>query len=213
MIRGKLADEAAVIRAYTVEMLSQAAVAQRFGCSPMLVNKFLKVRGIPARSTSCPGQRNGMYGRTHTQDTVDKLREANLRQFARPGARERHAQLTVKQIQAGRTGKAYNKLEMLVATALAEAKIEFECQYSLGRYVYDFHVAKWLLLVEVNGTFWHSDPRFYDPTSLTAIQRKNRANDGAKTLAAITAGFRLAVLWEHDIENGLDVVQRITNEL
>jgi len=71
-----------------------------------------------------------------------------------------------------------------------------------GRYsaVFDFFVPKHRAVVEVNGTFWHSDPRFFPDGPVHESQHRT-ARAWARKLALIrAAGNRLYVVWEHDIK-------------
>lgn len=181
------------------EGLSQSEIAQRYKISQSSIKHKMKVWKIPTRGKSNPGAKNGMHGRTHTQESRAKIREANRRQFSNPANRERHAELTCQQIKDGRTGKAYNKLEALVAKMLTAQGIQFEQQFRLGRFLFDFYVPASNTLIEVHGTFWHADPRVYGDKPLTPIQERNLANDKRKAERAERDGYKLMVLWEYDV--------------
>jgi len=153
-----------------------------------------------------------MYGRTHTPEARAKISAANKRQFSDPMARERHALLTCKQIQEGRTGKSYNRLEQTVAGMLKDRNISYLQQYRLGRYVFDFFLPASNTLIEVNGRFWHADPRFYNHTSLSPVQVHNTANDIRKAIRALQDGFSIRILWEDDIKDGSAIIVEIRSD-
>ena len=174
------------------------AIANDLGCSATLIQKRAKEIGVPT-FLGHPGEKNVMFGRTHTPEAIEKIRAANRRQFSDPKAREAHALHTIRQIKAGLTGKAFNKLEQRVAAMFDAAGIVYEQQYQLGRFVFDFHIPATHTLVEAHGTFWHADPRTYFPAALTASQQKNVANDNRKAAYASEHGYTLEVVWEADI--------------
>lgn len=185
---------------YLDEGLSQAQIAQHFGLTQTAIGLKLRAAGVPMRSKVNAGSKNGMYGRTHTPEAREKIRAAQKRQFATEEARARHGVLTARQIADGRTGKAYNALETKFAAILDRLGIAYKQQHRLGRFVYDFYVPALHALVEVHGTFWHADPRFYRPDNLSAIQHRNLANDRRKAERAAQDGYALLVFWEHDID-------------
>jgi G:T-mismatch repair DNA endonuclease (very short patch repair protein)/DNA-binding CsgD family transcriptional regulator len=185
---------------YTEQGLSQSQIGLRFNITQSAVKFWLKRFKIPARNTSNVGSKNGMYGRTHTDEVKQRLRESVAVQFSKPGAREHHAIKTCEQIKSGNTGKAYNKLETKFAAMLDMMSVQYECQYRIGRFLFDFYVPFFNLLIEVHGTFWHADPRRYNHLQLTPIQQRNVSNDVRKSERAIRDGFNLIVFWESDID-------------
>lgn len=182
--------------------LTQAEIGQRFGITQSAIKTKMQLFGIPARRKANCGQRNGMFGRTHTPEARAKIAAANARQFSDPAARERHAVLTCEQIREGRTGKAYNRLEQAVAAILDQREIAYELQFRIGRFLFDFYLPERNMLIEAHGRFWHADPRFYDHAKLTAIQARNVANDARKAERAARDGYALTILWEDDVYAG-----------
>lgn len=189
-----------LVRLYRDEGLTSNEIGARYNCTGTVVLKVLRrYPGVLRYDKS--GKANSMYGRTHTPEARAKIRAANQRQFASEEARQRHAELTAKQIQEGRTGKAYNKVERAFASLLDEIGVSYQWQAKLGRFVFDFLLTDFGIMVEVHGTFWHADPRFFDHSNLKPAQAHNVANDARKHRAAIDAGYGFAQFWEHDIHN------------
>lgn len=178
-----------------------AAIAKKRGVCAESIRKRLIAAGITLRPTTAHlwDERNPTRGKGHTAATKAKLRAANARQFSTPTAREKHALTTCQQIAEGRTGKAFNKLEQRVAKHLTAQGVDFIWQYPSGRFVFDFYVPATNTLIEVHGTFWHADPRFYSVTNLTPIQKRNVENDRKKAAHAKAKGYTLQVLWEADV--------------
>lgn len=185
---------------YLVEGLSQSEIAVRYDLTQTAIGLKLRAANIPMRGKANIGPKNGMYGRTHTPDAIEKIRAANNRQFASDEARQHHAELTADQIATGRTGKTHNLLEQKFAAILDRMDITYQQQYRLSRYSYDFYFPAISALVEVHGTFWHADPRFYRADNLSAIQHHNIANDQRKLDCATQNGYQLLVFWEYDID-------------
>lgn len=193
------ADKPRIISMYQDGMDSRQ-IASTFGCSPTRVVQLLRSAHVDMSAGKAHhGVKNGMHGRTHTPEAIEKIRAANRRQFSSNEARQRHAELTADQIAAGRTGKTHNRLEQKFAAILDCMGIAYQQQYRLSSFSYDFYFPAINALVEVHGTFWHADPRFYQGGARSAIQYRNVANDQRKLDCAIQHGFQLLVFWEHDI--------------
>lgn len=184
---------------YVNQGLSQKKIAAQFGLSQGTIGMKLVRFGISCRTRANKGVKNGMYGRAHTIEAREKIRSATQKHYSNPENRERNAILTAQQIVDGRTGKSHNRLETRLATILDRMGVEYVWQYRIGRFVFDFFIPSTRLLIEVHGTFWHADPRFYKSRKLTPIQQRNIDNDGRKALQALNDGYQLTVLWEYDI--------------
>jgi len=131
-------------------------------------------------------------------DEVARRRVVRRRLVENRIAWSRHAKAVAAQRATGCPGRAYNQLEARLAKLLDEAKIDYRWQFPLGPYVYDFLLPN-RTLVEVHGTYWHADPRRYDPKALTPDQRRNLLHDIDKRLFAARKGYRLKVVWEADL--------------
>lgn len=66
------------------------------------------------------------------------------------------------------------------------------------------------LLIEIDGGYWHSDPRVVDETKLNAIQKHNKMVDEIKDKWARLHGIPLVRIWEYDIRHNS---KKVLNEL
>lgn len=167
------------------------------------VQSRLKEMGIRRRTASelRSGRFNPTRGVGHSEATKQKLRDATNFYFSNTENREKQAILTAKQIEEGRTGKFNNNLEKQMKLLLNEQGIKYKMCYRINKKVFDFLLLEYSILIETDGTFWHSDPRFYDQSKLTKIQKKNRQNDLFKNELAVKNGYTLIRIWEYDIVN------------
>ena len=86
--------------------------------------------------------------------------------------------------------------------------VKYEKQFkaeSIGRY-YDFYIPSCNTLLEIDGGFWHSDPRLYEGKELTPTQKKNKKVDKYKDKWAKEHKIPLIRIWEHDINNNPEQV-------
>lgn len=87
---------------------------------------------------------------------------------------------------------------------------QFEAK-SIGRF-YDFYLPDHNLIIEVDGDYWHSNPKFYDLSNLTPTQKRNRRVDEAKNKWALMNGIPVLRLWEHDIRKNPKYVMDVLKE-
>ena len=172
-------------------------IAKEYHTTSDTLRKAFKAAGIPIQRKTP----NHWLGKSLSDATKVKLRDAAQRQFADPRSRQRVAERTIQQISDGRTGKAYNNLEKAFASTLDSLDIAYIWQYCVESAVFDFYIPQIQTLIECHGTFWHADPRFYSSHMFKAIQQRNLANDKRKALIADSKGYTLYLFWEHDILN------------
>lgn len=84
---------------------------------------------------------------------------------------------------------------------------------SIGRY-YDFRVEPRGPIIEIQGSYWHGDPRLYEEKDLNRTQKRDRAVDEYKKSWCLKNGIKLIYIWELDIKNSPDkVMEFLRNEL
>ena len=100
-----------------------------------------------------------------------------------------------------------SRLEDKVAAELTAMGYEFIRQYPVrsqaGTFacVFDFLIGD--IALEVNGTFWHSDPRFFPGGPEHKIQERNAVAWSRKLAHAAHLNIRVVEVWEHDIKQGI----------
>ncbi|MBC8551999.1 MAG: hypothetical protein H8D23_20325 [Candidatus Brocadiales bacterium] len=110
----------------------------------------------------------------------------------------------------GITSIKESQLEKDAEIFLKENKINFVSQEKIWRYRIDFKIDEKILL-EMNGTFWHCDPRVYKDGPLYDRQKKRIISDEKKYKALTKAGYKLIIIWEQDFyENPEIVIEAIT---
>ena len=65
-------------------------------------------------------------------------------------------------------------------------------------------------LIEIDGGYWHSDPRLFEGNELNPIQKRNKKIDGIKDKWASMHGIPLLRVWEYDIRHN---PQKVLDEL
>jgi len=87
---------------------------------------------------------------------------------------------------------------------------QFEAK-DIGRF-YDFYLPKHNLIIEVDGGYYHGDPRVVDESKLSPMQKKNKRIDEHKNEWALLHGIPLMRIWEYDIRNNPSSVMKALKE-
>jgi hypothetical protein len=77
--------------------------------------------------------------------------------------------------------------------------------------VYDFYIPDYSIFIEVDGNFYHCNPKFYN-SPVCRTQEINIENDKLKNQWASDNGYKLLRFWEDDINNNLSKVKNILLE-
>ena len=164
---------------------------------------------VIAKKSARFGQENGFYGRTHTDE--NKLRQSVFMKTAGKRPREYYVQMGVRS-----SSMPYRKttIEKQVESFLLENGINFQYNFIIPKVgQYDFKVDN--ILIEVNGTYWHADPRVYGTNKrpLNDRQQYKIDRDTQKKAQAKELGFTVVYIWEEDIKkNCFDAIKFITEE-
>lgn len=79
---------------------------------------------------------------------------------------------------------------------------------------FDFYLPKHNLLIEIDGSFYHSDPRLVKEEEMSPMQKRNKRVDEYKDKWALMHGIPLIRIWEKDIkENPKMVMEELKKRL
>ena len=97
-----------------------------------------------------------------------------------------------------------NKLESKVAQWLSELGVPYEFSFWLAGKQYDFRIGN--LLIEVQGDFWHANPKLYAEDDILNFPGKKKVavlsiweKDKRKKDLTASRGFEILYLWEDEI--------------
>jgi hypothetical protein len=68
-------------------------------------------------------------------------------------------------------------------------------------YTFDVFLPEYNIYIEVDGDFFHSNPKFYPKGPISKIQKRNAANDKNKNAFCEQYKMKLLRFWEYDIMN------------
>lgn len=99
------------------------------------------------------------------------------------------------------------KPELKMKEILTELNIPFEHQFKLRNHLFDFHILNTNILIEVDGDYWHSNPKIY--SKLNKTQQKQKERDIKHSTIVKTNNFILLRFWESDILKNTEKVKNI----
>ena len=91
---------------------------------------------------------------------------------------------------------------------LDKLNVEYIWQFEakdIGRF-YDFYLPKHNLIIEVDGSYYHSDPRLVKENEMNPMQKHNKRVDEYKDRWALVHGIPIMRIWEKDIRETPDKV-------
>lgn len=104
------------------------------------------------------------------------------------------------------------KLEEKVENIIKSLNIEYEFQYPLDGYLFDFYLPEYNSLIEVDGDWYHCNPLKY-PEMKSDIQKCVNKNDNIKNLLVESKRIKLLRFWESDInKTPEEVIARLKQE-
>lgn len=87
---------------------------------------------------------------------------------------------------------------------------QFEAK-DIGRF-FDYYLDEHHLLIEIDGSYFHSDPRLYEDKDLNRMQKRNKRVDEVKNKWALMHGIPLMRIWEKDIRENPELVMKMLKE-
>lgn len=92
-------------------------------------------------------------------------------------------------------------IEMIVMKYLDEHNIDYEFQYNLDdMFRPDFYLTKYNIILEVQGDYWHGNPKLYNESNLDERQIKHKIRDNRKFGYYKHKGIKFYELWGLDIK-------------
>jgi very-short-patch-repair endonuclease len=94
-----------------------------------------------------------------------------------------------------------SKVEADVISWVTEENFKIETQFKIGNFLFDGHVKNSNILIEVNGDYWHCNPKVYQNGPINEMQKTHIKRDFAKKHFAAKEGYYLVTVWEKDIKD------------
>lgn len=97
---------------------------------------------------------------------------------------------------------------------LEKLNVEYVYQYEakdIGRF-YDFFLPKQRVLLEIDGSYFHADPRVVSEADIKPMHKRNKRVDALKDRWALLHGIPIIRIWEKDIRENPSMVMKELKE-
>ena len=97
---------------------------------------------------------------------------------------------------------------------LEKLNVEYVYQYEakdIGRF-YDFFLPKQRVLIEIDGSYFHADPRVVSEEDIRPMHKRNKRVDALKDRWALLHGIPIIRIWEKDIRESPSMVMKELKE-
>lgn len=197
-------------------------------------NKIVKSKEYSEKlSKACSGELNGFYGKTHTDETIRLIIHGNKEWYNNLSDEDYNELRTkmsegqkrimlenpthyrrIKSKAARQSHKSQfenmemNGIETTVFNYLKKRNVNVIYSVILASYQFDFGIKDERILIEVDGDYWHGNPKLYNEDGsngkrkLNEIQRNKKSKDIEKTKWAESRGFKLIRIWESEVNDG-----------
>ena len=123
-----------------------------------------------------------------------KRKATKVRTIRTASDKQRYLENQAKKMDANPTG-----LEYAFMGLLKELKIKFETQKIVQGKIFDFFIPEKNIIIELDGDYWHG---YNIPlTEMNHIQKKAYYNDRKKDTIAISLGYKIIRVWEHELDD------------
>jgi very-short-patch-repair endonuclease len=127
---------------------------------------------------------HGHTGKKHSQKTKNKLRE-----------------MTIARMSSGQIKHTKTKPHIEMCNILNELHIKYIEEYNVHYWLFDLYLPEYEIYLEVDGDYYHSNPRRYKDGPKTKVQIKNHKRDIIKNEYCLNNNMCLIRFWEYDILN------------
>lgn len=131
----------------------------------------------------------------YSKETIEKIRNA-----------------TIKQMKEGRIKKT--SIEKKIENFLLNNDIKYKYSFIYERRQYDFLLLDYNIIIEVNGDYWHANPKFWDVNNdslnkkqLYETQKMKIKDDIIKKRIIDNSKYELLIIWEDDINNNFNYIE------
>ncbi|MCK4358480.1 MAG: DUF559 domain-containing protein [Candidatus Cloacimonetes bacterium] len=156
-------------------------------------------------SKSKKGKKNPNFGKPRSEETKQKIRDSNK-------GKHYHSEKSKKNLREKALLRMRNKKgpfkdtkpELKMKEILNFLNIPFEHQFRLDNYLYDFHILNTNILIEVDGDYFHGNPKKFSKLNKMQLEMKER--DLKHNKIAKVNNFVLLRFWQDDILNNEKIV-------
>lgn len=152
------------------------------------------------------GDKNPFYGKTHTSDVLYKISNANRAYSAIPSVKQKQRAMAIERMRKNKY--KMTKPERLMKSILTELSIQNHYNFILDKlYQYDFRIINTNIIIEVQGDYWHCNPKIYKNGPVSERQKFKIQRDLEKRKYAEERGYIILYVWEDELKNDIELVK------
>lgn len=168
---------------------------------PRVKDNIDKVMSNPNRGKNISKKLSGVF---KSEKHKEKLSKIAKKRWSNPEERKKQRERKVVWIKKNGFNKQ-SKLEKSFEGLLINLGINFQPQYPVNGYLYDFYIIDKNTLIEVDGDWFHFNKKIHKKVT-SIVQENTINNDKIKNNIAKKEGYNLIRFWEDDINNNLNNV-------
>ena len=115
---------------------------------------------------------------------------------------------TLNGIKKGRFKHTKTKPHIKMCDILKKMNVQFEEEKIVDCWSFDLYIKNWNIFIEVDGDYFHSNPKIYPDGPKTKTQKRNYYRDSKKNQFCIDKNIKLLRFWESDILNNEQLIER-----
>ena len=152
------------------------------------------------------GEKNPFYGKTHPQDIMSIISNANKIYSSNPIVKQRQREFAIERMRKNKY-KMTNP-ERVMKSILSELSIPSHYNFIMDkRYQYDFRITNTNIIIEVQGDYWHCNPKIYPNGPTSERQKFKLQRDTEKKHYAEQKGYSILYVWEDELKNDVQLVK------
>jgi very-short-patch-repair endonuclease len=148
-------------------------------------------------------------GSHHTEESKEKMSESAKKRLVHGHTGHKHseetkriiAQKTIEAIQRGVFSHTKSKPHVAMALILDELGIKYKEEESIDYWLFDFFLVDYNIYLEVDGDYFHVNPKFYPDGPKTKTQKVNFYRDKKKNQFCKDNQIAVIRCWENEIIN------------
>lgn len=185
---------------YWKEELTQEKIAKKLGLSRDLIIRLMKELDISKRPnfeyiSSLKGKNHSHYGKKWEEVMGIEKARVRKKKFSLRARRN-----IIRRLENNEMPFVNTKIEQRIAKELTKRKIPYTAQFSLDkRFVCDFALPFFNIVIECDGDYWHANPKIYDRRKLNNTQKVQLKRDKAKNKYLKENGVVVFRFFESDI--------------
>jgi G:T-mismatch repair DNA endonuclease (very short patch repair protein) len=155
------------------------------------------------------GEKNPMFGKIPknkgTKQTDEVKKNLSLKAIERyknlsTEEKEKRKNLWIEKVLIPLlNNKKKTKPELVFEKLLDSLNIEFNDEVPIGFYIVDYLIND--IIFEIQGDYWHANPKYYDINLINKTQTNNVNRDKSKKTYLTNRGYKVFYIWEDEFKN------------